>query len=300
MLPHNRSNLSQEKIRIINSVLNKIPQLSLSVRKIIEMASDKDVDSKELVEVASSDPVLASKILMMVNSSYYGLNHKIDNLRLAIVLLGFNEVRNLALQFGFMQALSGLDVDRMYDPKTLWVHSYLVSICAESFSREDDPKRAGVLMTLGILHDIGKFALHAIGIMMEKKGIKIESKKVFPPDVSLLVIEENLFGVNHSVIGAMLAERWNLSERTCAVIEHHHSPLFLDISEIQDEYIEDITITCMSDIIVNSLANDGKKFSELHPAFYERLGLIPPLEKLITDELRLKISTAEEYARNLE
>jgi len=118
-IPELRENLSQEKIRVVQAVLGKIPKLSLSVRKIIEMVGNKDVESRNLVEVASADPVLASKILMMVNSSYYGLNRKIDNLKLAIVLLGFNEVRNIAIQLSFMKAVGGIGDESFYDPKAL-------------------------------------------------------------------------------------------------------------------------------------------------------------------------------------
>jgi len=299
-IPQIRTNLSPEKIRIINSVLAKIPKLSLSVQKIVDMASDKNVDSKELVEVASSDPVLASKILMMVNSSYYGLNHKIDNLRLAMVLLGFNEVRNLALQIGFMKALRAVNGESVYDRKNLWVHSYLVSICAETFSPEDDPKQQGILMTMGILHDIGKFALHAIGAMMTQKGIKLLPRKEISPDAPLLANEENLFGVNHAIIGGMLAERWNLSERTCAVIEYHHFPSFFGMNELKGEYLDDITIICLSDLIVNRIIGVGKQLSEPHQIFFGVLGLEPPLDNIITDDLRSKILKAKEFIHTLD
>ena len=100
-IPTTWENLSQDKVRVIKSVLAEIPELPVFAKRIIELATDDNLDPRELAEVASSDPALVSKILIMVNSSYYGLNRKIDNLRLAIVLLGFNEVRKIAIRRGF-------------------------------------------------------------------------------------------------------------------------------------------------------------------------------------------------------
>ena len=103
--PQKRENINAETIRIIRKVLNKIPQLPVSVQKIIEMSTNMDIGAKELAEVATTDPVLSSKILTMVNSAYYGLNRKIDKIRVAIVLLGFDAIRSIAIQNRFLQSI---------------------------------------------------------------------------------------------------------------------------------------------------------------------------------------------------
>ena len=296
--PQNRESLSPRILKKARYVLDRIPQLSLSVQKIIEMARDEKVDSNQLAEVASSDPVLVSKILMMVNSTYYGLTHKVDNLRLAIVLLGFNEVRNIAVQFGIMNALGKSVEGGVYETKKLWRHSYLVSVCAETMSGDDDPKLAGVLMTMGILHDIGKFALNSIAVIMEKKSGKKAGNLEIPDDTPLLAKEENIFGLNHAIIGSMLAEKWNLSKRMCDVIEFHHFPSFFGINDIKSEYIEDISVLCFADLIVNTIRDENKGLHEPHPVFFETLGIEPPLENLITEETRAKLSKAEEVIEN--
>ncbi len=298
-IPQNRESLSQETLKTTKEVLNKIPQLSLSVQKIIEMARDEKVDSNQLANVASSDPVLVSKILMMVNSTYFGLTHKIDNLRLAIVLLGFNEIRNIAVQCGVMQTIrrktKGEDA---FDTKELLRHSYLVSVCAEMLSKEDDPKLAGVFMTMGILHDIGKFALNAID-MNKYPSVKQTFDKRNSPDIPLLSKEEKVFGLNHAIIGGMLAEKWNLSERICVVIEYHHFPSFFGINDIKSEYIEDITLICFADLIVNIITGEKKGLIEPHPLFFDVLGTNPPIDNLITEEIRLKLSKAKEIIESL-
>ncbi|MFC1650268.1 HDOD domain-containing protein [Candidatus Latescibacterota bacterium] len=298
-LPQDRKNLSSETLKKAKDVLDIIPQLSLYVQKIIEMAKDENVDSNKLSEVASSDPVLASKILMMVNSTYYGLSHKTDNLRLAIVLLGFDEVRNIAVQCGVMQTMGKIGGDGAYDTKQLWRHSYLVSVCAEMLLKNDDPKHKGVLMTMGILHDIGKFALNNISLMSAKKTNKPVAMINKSADTRLLESEEKIFGLNHAIIGCMLAEKWNLSGRIRDVIEYHHFPSFFGVNDINSEYIEDISTICLADFIVNRIMEGQEGLREPHQYFFDVLGLEPPIDNLITEETKSKLTAASENIDNL-
>jgi len=297
-LPKSRENLNPETVRIIKKVLDKIPQLPVSVQKIIEMTSYIDIGAKELAEVALTDPVLSSKIITLVNSAYYGLNRRIDDLRVAIVLIGFNAVQNIAIQNRFLQILESYD-DSLYDREKLWVHSYLVSICAESFISDDNPQRMGILMTMGILHDIGKFALYEIGKMMKKKGIKIPSLDDIPSDTHLLKKEEIFFGVNHSTISGILASKWNLSERISTVLEYHHYPSFFAIHKVPPKYLEDIIVICLADLVVNRFMGEGIQLPEPHHTFFDVLGLKPPIENLLTDELISKLLKAREFVHSL-
>jgi len=293
-----REDLSAETTRVISKVLNKISQLPVSVQKIIEMTTDMDIGARELAEVALTDPVLSSKILTLVNSAYYSLNRRIDDMRVAIVLTGFNAVKNIVIQSRFLEVFHAAD-DELYDRKKIWFHSYLVSVCAETFTSDDNPKRIGILMTQGVLHDIGKFALYDIGKRMMGKGIILPSLDNISPDTPFLKREELLFGVNHAIISGMLANKWNLSERICTVLECHHYPSFFNINDVPSEYLEDITVICLADLIVNRFMGENTQLPEPSRACFDVLGLKPPIENLLTDELKLKLSKAREFVQSL-
>ncbi len=163
----------------------------------------------------------------MINSAYYALNRKIDNIRVAIVFLSFDTIRSIAIQNRFLRELSEVDEVGLYNREDLWIHSYLVSVNAEALTSNEDPLQMGVLVTMGILNDIGKFALYNIGMMMREKGFTSPFLNDISPNTSLLKMEEILFGVNHSIISGMLVCKWNLSERISTVLEYHHYPSFL-------------------------------------------------------------------------
>ena len=118
-VPLRYADLSQDRLKAIGGVLDTIPALPVSVQEIIQLAADTACGAKEIAEVAASDPVLVSNILMTVNSSYYSLSRKIDNLRLAIVLLGFEEVRNIAIQCGLTYAFKYLAKIKGFDTRNL-------------------------------------------------------------------------------------------------------------------------------------------------------------------------------------
>ena len=263
------------------------------------MVTDMDVGTKECTEVASTDPVLSSKILIMVNSAYYGLNRKIDNIRVAIVLLGFDAIRSIAIQNCFLRELSEVDEVGLYNREDLWIHSYLVSISAEALTSNENPLQMGVLVTMGILHDIGKFALYNIGMMMREKGLTSPFLNDISPNTPLLKMEEILFGVNHSTISGMLASKWDLSERISTVLEYHHSPSFFTVNKVPQKYLEDIIVICLADLVVNRFMGENIQLPEPHHTFFDVLGLKPPIENLLTDELISKLSKAREFVHSL-
>lgn len=299
-LPLHFDEVPSETIKVVNTVIDKIPDLPLSVNKIIEMASDENCDLGKFVELVSSDPMLVSNILRVVNSSYYGLSHKTDNLHLAIVLLGFKEVRKIALRSYISRTLGSGKTFKSYDTKQLWVHSYLVSTCAETFSSEDDQQYRGVLLTLGLLHDISKFTLYDIAMLLKKRGIKPQDTKDLSEPSYLLEKEEKLFGVNHTIVGGMLARKWNLSERFISVLECHHHPSFFDRSEIPSEFEKEISAICISDLIVNNLFYQNNSLPLPQDHFFETVGFHPPLESIINQELEKKLNDSKDFMSDLD
>ncbi|MFC1538712.1 HDOD domain-containing protein [Candidatus Latescibacterota bacterium] len=286
-------------LEIVHTVVDKLPDLPLSVNKIIEMASDDECDLGELVELVSSDITLVSNILKIVNSSYYGLSHKTDNLHLAIVLLGFAEVRNIALRSFVSQSIEGKDL-KEYSTNQLWEHSYLVSTCAEIFSTEEDHQNRGTLMTLGLMHDVSKFALYNIAIILKKKGITPQGILNLPESSFVLEKEEKLFKVNHTIVGALLSKKWNLSERFIAVLEYHHYPSFFDISELPQEYVKEISAICISDYIVNLYSDVKNMLPVPDTVCFEVLGIEPSPEEIMTRKVIEKLDNAKKFMSIIE
>lgn len=297
--PQRIEDLSADSRHAISQVIDAIPDLPLSVNRIIEMAGDLDSNLRDLVELVSSDPTLVSNILKVVNSSYYGLRNKTDNLHLAIVLLGFKEVKQIAMR-SFIRRSFGATAESREQIASHWEHSYMVSVMAESFCAEDDQQRRGVLLTLGLLHDIGKFVMSDLAHLLVEHGLVIEGMPTPSAEQYSLANEERQYGINHALVGYLLGERWNLSNRFLAVLRHHHAPSFYGMSEIAGDYLEEVTMICIADLLVHRYMGTNTSLPAPHQLFFAQLGLEPPLEDLLTPERRALLDQAHEFITSLQ
>jgi HD-like signal output (HDOD) protein len=296
-VPLRMSEVAPNLLKVIGAVLNLFPNLPVSVHKILSMVYDPKTSAREISEIASSDPVLVSTILKKVNSSFYSPGQKIDNLNLAIVILGFNEVRNIALQSGLVKTFRQED-NPEFSTRQLWTHSYGVSLCNDYLVKNTGQRRSGVLMTVGMLHDIGKFALYAIGLHARRLGMKARGVSGMSEEASVLEKEERLFGVNHAIVGGMLARKWNLSDRVCTVLEFHHYPSFFPIDDVPAQYREDVAVTGISDYAVNSLM-EGKVSVPLPSSAFFRAAGVPSIEDLLSPTLQSHLEQAKDFLDEL-
>ena len=293
-----RENVNPKLLNFVTAVLQMFPELPESVQKIMTMIYDPKTSSREIAEIAALDPILVNNILRKLNSAYYQLDRKIEDLNFAIVVMGFNEIRDLAIQTGLVKKLGVEMTGGEYNPRDLSAHIYAVSICAEELSNNNS-KETGILMSLGMLHDIGKFALHTIKTHQERLGIKTKGVDDLPKDACLLQWEEHLYGVNHAVVGGILAKNWDLSERSQTVIEYHHYPSFYPIESVPDQYRQDIALISIADYIANNLLYNKTRIPKPHPSYFEILGFDPDIENLVSPTLRKKFVRVREFISNI-
>lgn len=293
-LPLVREEIDAPIMKVVGEFVKSLPDIPVHVHRLLEIVSDTDSDSIEVANAASADPGLVSKILRAVNSSYYGLSNSTDNIHFAIVLLGFNEVRKIALQASLTGMFTEGRTKEGYDIRGLWEHSYLVSVCAETLARERNSKSAGELLTFGLLHDIGKFALLKLAIAMKNKGVAPYRSTAGMESAPAIEKEDALFKVNHPVVGSMLAERLVLSKRISAIIEYHHHPSYRPIETVPEEYILDVATIGVSDAIVNHITGHYGMPEPL-PEYFEVIGLKAPVDACLNDDLREKLDDARKF-----
>lgn len=293
--PMRLDEVDHEALKTVRTFIDEMPSLPVHVHKLLKTVSDIDSKTDDIAKLAASDPAMVSKILKAVNSTYYGLSKPTSNLHMAIVLLGFNEVRKIALQAGLSNMFGDTWSYQGYDTTSLWKHSFLTSVCAEVLARRKEPKRAGELLTMGILHDVGKYSLFRLTVLMKKKGIK--PFKSISPSVGacLLEKEEAIFSINHSIVGTLLAEKWDMPKQLTTVIEYHHYPSFWDPDTIPAEALRDTALISIADYVVNYLTEDKVTVPPPRTEYFDLLGFEPTPEDLFSEELRETIEQAEQF-----
>ena len=202
-----------------------LPEVTL---KIIELVEDPSSTAQDLHKVISNDPALCSRILKVVNSAFYGLPGQIGSINRAIVLLGLNAVKNIAIAASLAKLYRGGQLCENFSARDLWMHSIASAACGKLIA---DTIKLGLpdeAFLGGLIHDIG--------IMVELQSNRqklievIESLQVNgegAPTKNMMEIEEEIFGANHQDFGRGLCEKWKFPKSFSFVTGMHHDPLEL-------------------------------------------------------------------------
>lgn len=231
--------------KIINSKIDKMPPLSPSVEKILEIANNPMADPRDLDKVISMDPILTGRVLKLVNSAYFSLSTPVSRIFRAIILLGFNTVKNLALSSAIITQFSGPGFKSSLNMTKYWEHSLAVAVASKLCSKAitDDLNFQEEFFIAGLLHDFGKICLDNIFPVKSMSARECAKKK----GVSIYIVEHPLMGVDHAAAGAIAAEKWKFSDFLVNVIKYHHEP---DKSS-GDKLI--VRVVSLANMIVNSL-----------------------------------------------
>jgi putative nucleotidyltransferase with HDIG domain len=211
--------ISPELTKKITMAVERMPAFPKSVQKILELTRNMDVQPKDLVQVIEKDPVMTVKILRVLNSAYYNLPNKITSMNHSVVYLGFNTIKNLALSIASVgilprQTPSGLDIQQYL------LHSLTTAAIAKLLGGRltgIDPMDCYIA---GLLHDFGK----VVFAQFLPNDFNHAMLKSFRENISLHVAEEQIIGVDHTVVGSMLAEKWQFPPTLVDCIRNHHTP----------------------------------------------------------------------------
>ncbi|MEA3546776.1 MAG: HDOD domain-containing protein [Thermodesulfobacteriota bacterium] len=193
--------------------IKNLPTLPGIVGKLSKMADDPDTTTEQMGRVLSKDHILAAKLLMLVNSAFYGFPQKISSLSSAIILLGFNVIKSLIISASIFELMESEDLE-------LWEHSLGCAVVCNVLAKRLEINDPEEVSTAGLIHDIGKVA---IKIELPKEYGQIE-KLVAEGNIAMREAELRVLGLNHAEVGGWLAKSWNLPDKLVEPIACHHAP----------------------------------------------------------------------------
>lgn len=210
--------ISPELARKLTLAVENMPAFPKSVQKILELTRDVNCEPKQLVQVIEKDPVMTVKILKVLNSAYYNLPNKITSVNHSVVFLGFNTIKNLALGIASVGILpkhnaAGFDIQQYL------MHSLTTAGIAKSLAGKlpgVDPMDCYIA---GLLHDFGKVVFAQFMPDDFNQALQESNSENIP----LYVAEDRIIGVDHTVVGSMLAEKWQFHKTLVDCIRNHHS-----------------------------------------------------------------------------
>ena len=214
--------MDERKVLIVRNYIEKMPSLPTTVSRILEICNSPQTSPTDLNKVISLDPVLMGKVLKLINSAYYGLSQEITSLVRAIIMLGINTVKNLALSTAVLGTLGRKSDFQALNMDGFWRHSLGVGVTAKLIARERkiDPRKLEDYFVAGLLHDIGKIPLNNRFPQEYVMAMSFSDRD----RVSLEKSETMALGMNHCDIGKMIVEAWKLDSNIRGVVSCHHCP----------------------------------------------------------------------------
>lgn len=198
---------------------SKLSSIGATITKIVRLTQDPGSCANELTTLTEQDPSLATAVLRRANSASFGMRQQISSVQQAIVLMGFNTVREIALSFSTSQLFRDEVNIGDYSREALWKHSLGVALLCKNISRKLLGVRNEEIYTAGLLHDIG--------ILAEEELIPDVFTDVihsWKNNGDLCNFERKFFGYDHTKVGAALTENWDFPPQLINAIRYHHAP----------------------------------------------------------------------------
>jgi putative nucleotidyltransferase with HDIG domain len=202
------------------AAVEKMPAFPKAVQQVLALCRDINCSPRQLVGVIEHDPVMTVKLLRIVNSASYGLPNKVTSVNQAVLYLGLNTVKNLALTFAMIGVLPLKNVAG-FDVGEYLIHSVAVALLARYLATrpESDGIDSDDAYVAGLLHDFGKVVLATHLPDEYREALAIADTEKRP----LHIVERELMGVDHADVGAMLAQHWKFSADLIDCIRSHQS-----------------------------------------------------------------------------
>lgn len=223
-----------------------LPPLPHVTVQVIRLVNDPRASTRDFERIIAQDAALASKVLRMANSAYYGGNGRITTVSRAIAVLGMNAIRTIVMSLSFHAMVHARQRKSRFNRQEYWRHSLSTAIAGRVLARLKRSKWDEEIFVSGLLHDIGK--LIADQFLPEEMDVFIARMAEFTSGSveDILELETRTLGTTHVELGKYAARKWNLPEAICTGIAFHHHP-----SKVEGKYFEVAAIVHAADCLVN-------------------------------------------------
>ncbi len=285
--------MDEKSLVKLNRYIDSMPSLSITVSKIIEVTKNPQATAKDLNRVISLDPVLVGKVLKLINSAYYGLQNKVTSLVTAIIMLGMNTIKNLALSTAVLGNMKNDSNFKALNIDGFWRHSIGVGVLSKLIASKigiPATKREEYFIG-GLLHDIGKIPLNELFEESYMKAIRAADMK----KAKLDDMEKEFIGITHTEVGKMIAEKWNLMDETFECVLHHHDP-----NMASEKNYKLVTSVHIADIYcnMNQVGFSGSRHvNQIEEHFLESIGINEVFLDGLFDSMSVELDKASVFLK---
>ena len=187
--------------------------------KVLSLLENANADVREITSVLETDPALTLKILQMANSPLYAIRSNVTSLQQAVLALGLNRVANIVLSVSIFSKFILLSRSKSAEHmKRFWYHSSCTGMVSKNLAIKIKRNFKEVEFIGGLLHDIGKMAMIQFDPENYEKVVQIITEE----HITDIDAELRVFGVDHCVVGELIARLWKLPKELQQIAGHHN------------------------------------------------------------------------------
>lgn len=251
------------ELSYLQSAVQQLPALPAVVAKVLQTFQQEDPDIDQLAGEIAHDQALATRVLRLANSPFYGLQTRVGTLHDAITVLGFRNVRAAVAGIAVLRCFAH-DQLPGFDMAAFWNHATATALASRAIARiARQPEE--LAFTAGLVHDIGVLVLLTTVPAEMAKVLVYAGQR----DCGLREAERDVLGIDHTVVGEALLRHWHFPEAICEAVRGHHDSS--DIGRLAD-------VVHVADVVVHAMA------AAEHPG-----GRVPPLSDVAFNRLNLSV-----------
>jgi len=238
-----RELLTDATLKGLVAGMKSLPSLPSLFLEIVDALKTEEVSIQQVARIIAKDVGMTAKILQLVNSAFFGLRRRVDDLSRAISLLGFDTIKSLVLSLHVFSQCEQTTL-RKYALHTLWDHSFATGACARLIARLEKQAQDTIdaAMTAGMLHDCGKLALATNLPELYGQAVTLAQNQNLPAWEA----ERATFGATHAEVGAYLLGIWGLPNTIVEALAFHHCP-----SHSTEKTLRPLTVVHVADALTH-------------------------------------------------
>jgi putative nucleotidyltransferase with HDIG domain len=197
----------------------ELPSLPEIYLRVAEQLEDETTTVQQIGDTVQHDPAIATRVLKMVNSAYYGLPNQVASVTQSVSLLGRERLKHILIGSVLRGVFSSGQDNPAFSMQVFWQHSIKTAIIARELARQvreiEEPES---MFTAGLLHDIGKLLLFnkCPERMLAAEEYTMQKR------VDVLSAEMSQVGLTHTAVGEALMQHWGLPQLLINCVTRHH------------------------------------------------------------------------------
>jgi HD-like signal output (HDOD) protein/CheY-like chemotaxis protein len=213
--------LASEKLRTLVSGMTSMPSMPDIYRSIVEAVQSEDISITDIGKIIEQDIGMTTKVLQLVNSSYFGLSRQISSPAEAANFLGLDVLRGLVLANGIFSQFDEKLIQKM-SLQTHGSRSLAIANAARNIAKTEGASPVIIEQAFlgGLLHDMGTLLLATNESDEYLATIALANEN----NLAMPEAEKQVFGTTHAEIGAYMLGLWGIDETVVSAVAYHHNP----------------------------------------------------------------------------